>query len=176
MTESGSEVEEPLAESSASFFSGYDPSTNTPKHQTEQMDEAQRQLSYTETSMSAPSVSQEPPEVEYKQDYWANGMLTGDNQEAFTGDMDAQATQPELPPAFIPKAPEPAPQVPFFVPGPPVAQPLPLQNEQTKAVEEQPVVNGRQWLEESKKVEPLPPKGTNWCMAKILGTCSDRLS
>lgn len=176
MTESESEVEEPLAESSASFVSGYDPSTNTPKHQPEQMDEAQRQLSYTETSMSAPSVAQEPPEVEYKQDYWANGMPTGDNQEAFTGGLDAQASQPELPPAFIPKAPEPAAQVPFFVPGPPVAQPLPVQNEQTETVEEQPVVNARQWSEESKKVEPLPPKGMYQCLAKILGTCSSRFS
>ena len=61
-------------------------------------------------------------------------------------------------------------------PGPPVAQPLPVQNEQTETVEEQPVVNGRQWSEESKKGEPLPPKGMYQCLAKILGTCSSRFS
>ena len=158
-------MEEPLAESSTSFFSGYDPSVNTPKHQTEQIEDVQHQLSYTEPSASSPQVPQEPMVVDYHRDSWSSGMPAGDNQETFSGVMNAQPTQPELPPTMVPaQAPEPVSHPPFFVPGPPMTQPIPVQNEQSETIEEQPVY-GRQWsegarFEEPQKVEPPPPKGS----------------
>lgn len=161
VTESESEPEEPLAESSASFFSGYDPSTNTPKHPTETVEDVQSQLSYTEPAVNAPPVQQEPMAADIRQDSWSSSVVTG--KESWSGGMDTQATQPDLPSTMIPQAPEPPPQPPYFVPGPPVAQPLPGQMGHETA-EEQPVY-GHQWsesaaYEEEKNVEPMPPKGT----------------
>ena len=171
MTESESEVEEPLVESSASFFSGYDPSTNTPQHQAEPVEEVQPQLSYTESSVGAPPVHQEPMPADVHQDSWSSSMATGVTQETWSGGMESQDTQPELPLSMVPQVPEPvpasapAPQPPFFVPGPPVTQPLhgQMMEEQLEAPEEQHFYD-RQWsegarFEEAEKVEPVPLKG-----------------
>ena len=161
MTESESEPEEPLAESSASFFSGYDQSTNTPKHQAETVEDVQSQLSYTEPAVSDPPVQQESMAADIRQDSWSSSVVTG--KESWSEGMDTQAAQPDLPPTMVPQAPEPAPQPPFFVPGPPVVQPFPEQMGRETA-EEQPVY-GNQWseaatYEEAKNFEPIPPKGT----------------
>jgi len=144
VTESEGEVEDPLAESSASFFSGYDP-VNTPKHQVEKTEEVQHQDSWAEPTSSAPAVSQDSM-ADLRQDSWS-------------GSMDTRATQPDLPsaqqlplstgpqPSWPRKEPPSAvdapPQPPLFVPGPPVSQELPgwMESERPAAVEEQPFYN-----------------------------------
>ena len=144
VTESEGEVEDPLAESSASFISGYDP-VNTPKHQVEKTEEVQHQASWAEPTSSAPAVSLDSV-ADLRQDSWS-------------GSMDTQVAQPDLPPAQQlppstgpqpslprkepPPAVDPPPQPPFFVPGPPVSQELPgqMEGEQPAAVEEQPFYN-----------------------------------
>ena len=144
VTESEGEVEDPLAESSASFFSGYDP-VNTPKHQVEKCEEVQHQESWSEPTSSAPAVSQEFM-ADLRQDSWSRSM-------------DTQVAQPDLPPAQQhppstgpqPSSPrkepppvvEPPPQPPFFVPGPPISQKHPgqMESDQPTAVEEQPFYN-----------------------------------
>lgn len=147
VTESEGEVEDPLAESSASFFSGYDP-VNTPKHQVEKTEEVQHQDSWAEPTSTAPAVSQDSM-ADLRQDSWS-------------GSMDTRVTQPDLPSAQQlppaqqlspstgpqPSSPrkeavDPPPQPPFFVPGPPVSQELPgqMESERPAAVEEQPFYN-----------------------------------
>ena len=154
MTESESEPEDPLAESSASFLTGYDPAVNTPKH--EQTEGVKTQLSYTEPSVSAPPLHQDS---DNRQDSWSSGMAAGITQQTWPQGVDTQASQPDLPP----QVPEPAQQPPYFIPGPPVTQPLPgqIQGEKSEAVEEQPVY-GQQWSEgvNSNDVQPPPQQGT----------------
>ena len=143
MSESEGEVEDPLAESSASFFSGYDP-VNTPKHQVEKTEEVQHQDSWAEPTSSVPAVSQDSM-ADLRQDSWS-------------GSTDTRVTQPDLPPAQQlpptgpqpssprkepPPAVDPPPQPPFFVPGPPVSQDLPgqMESKQPAAAEEQSFYN-----------------------------------
>lgn len=140
-------MEDPLAESSASFFSGYDP-VNTPKHHVEKTEDIHHRDSWSEPALSGPADSM--------------GDLGQDSQ---SGGMNSQDTRPDLPPdqqlppveqlppstGMQPSAPwtEPPPAVDsppqpaFFVPGPPVTQQLPGQMEsgQPAAVEEQPFYN-----------------------------------
>lgn len=156
VTESEGEVEDPLAESSASFFSGYDP-VNTPKHQVEKTEQVQHQDSWAEPTSSAPAVSQDSM-ADLRQDSWS-------------GSTDTRVIQPDLPPAQPlppaqllppaqqlppstgpqpssprkepPPAVDPPAQPPFFVPGPPVSQELPgqMESEQPAPTEVQPFYN-----------------------------------
>ena len=144
VTESEGDVEDPLAESSASFFSGYDP-VNTPKHQVERTEEVQHQESWSEPTSSAPAVSQESM-ADLHQDSWPGSM---DTRVAQPDPPSAQqlppstGPQPSSPRKEPPPAVDPPPLPPFFVPGPPVAQerPAQMESEQPAAVEEQPFYN-----------------------------------
>ena len=181
-------MEDPLAESSASFFSGYD-LANTPKHQVEKTEDVHRQDSWSDPAMGAPAVNEDSMGHVHK-DSLSGGMETQDTQfppaqqlppvEQFPLSTDLQ---PSAPWAESSTAVDSPPQQPFFVPGPPVTQQLPrqMETEQPAVVQEQqfynqqPLWNDNQqpswnetqqssWSEEVKqeeprKAEPPPAKG-----------------
>ena len=174
VTESEGEVEDPLAESSVSFFSGYE---HTPKHQVEQAEDIQQQDSWTASPVNQDSAA------DFHQDSWSGGMDPEATQPEQPPVQDATSTQ-QLPAPWSepPPAVNPPQQQPFFVPGPPVSQfPAPMEREQPASTyEEQPVYSQQpSWNdqepywndsrqssfsegvrhEEPKKVEPPPPKG-----------------
>lgn len=144
-------MEDPLAESSASFFSGYDP-VNTPKHQVEKTEDIHHQDSWSEPALSGPAVSQDTI-GDLRQDSQFGGMDTQDTQPALSPAQQlppveqlppSTGLQPSAPWTEPPPAVDSTPQPPFFIPGPPGTQQLPGQMEseqQPAAMEEQPFCN-----------------------------------
>ena len=135
VAKSESEVEDPLAESSVSFFSGYE---QTPKHQVEQAKDISQQDSWTA-----------PPDL--CQDSLPGGMDPEATQAEQPPVQDATSMQP-VPPSTVPEPPEPLSEPPPAVnppqqqplSGPPVSQkfPAPMESEQPAAVDEmQPFYN-----------------------------------
>ncbi|XP_068695445.1 protein transport protein Sec16A-like isoform X2 [Montipora foliosa] len=158
VTESESEAEEPLAESSASYFSGYEHSSNTPKHQADTAD-VQSQGSIVEPLDSLAQVQQEAVTAESL----SSSVVASIARESWSEETEAQVTQPELPPVMPAQAPEP-PQPSYYAPSPPLNQPSfgPVKSQQPETVEEQHFY-GSQWTEpaqvdEAQQVEPIQPR------------------
>ena len=160
VTESESEAEEPLAESSASYFSGYEHSSNTPKHQADTAD-VQSQGSIVEPLDSLAQVQQEAVTAESL----SSSVVASIAREPWSEETEAQVTQPDLPPVMPAQAPEP-PHPSYYSSSPPLNQPSfgQVKSQQPETVQTQHVY-GSQWTEpaqvdEAQQVEPIQPRGT----------------
>ncbi|XP_074626048.1 uncharacterized protein LOC141884189 isoform X4 [Acropora palmata] len=183
VTESESEVEEPLAESSASYFSGYEHLSNLPKHQPEVAEDVKPQSSFAEPVMNSAPARQETMTSDIRQESLTDRTVA--SRESWSEEMEDQAAQldfksampthapvpPPQAPQHPPQAPLPPPQTPqhpplapipppqptFFSPGPPFKQ---VESQQAEKVEEQYV---NQWtggarFDDLQKAEPILPK------------------
>ena len=176
MTESESEVEEPLAESSASYFSGYEHSSNLPKHQPEMAEDVKPQSSFPEPLVNSAPAQEETMTSDIHQESLTGSTVASIARESWSEEMEDQTdfeyAMPKHAPQHPPQAPLPPPQVPqhpplapipppqptFFSPGPPFKQ---VESQQPEKVEEQ---NANQWtggarFDDVRKAEPILPKG-----------------
>ncbi|XP_029196226.2 protein transport protein Sec16A-like isoform X7 [Acropora millepora] len=176
VTESESEVEEPLAESSASYFSGYEHLSNLPKHQPEVAEDVKPQSSFAEPVVNSAPAQQETMTTDIRQESLTERTVA--SRESWSEEMEDQAAQldfksampthapvppPQAPlppsqtPQHLPLAPIPPPQPTFFSPGPPFKQ---VESQQAERVEEQ---YANQWtggarFDDLQKAEPILPK------------------